>query len=84
MKSPLNRLSTIGLILLTILAFGNSYAQSPSASSEAFPSKPVRIIHVTPAGGILDVAARQLAEKLIGRGEVAQRVHLLETKGGRR
>ena len=64
MKTHLNRLSTAGLITLAILAFGNAYGQSPSANSGRFPSKPVRIIHVTPVGGILDVAARQLADKL--------------------
>ena len=64
MQTHLNRLSTAGLIILAFLAFGNSYAQSPSANLRGYPSKPVRIIHVTPAGGILDVAARQLADKL--------------------
>ena len=64
MKRLLNRLSAVGTIVLAILAFGTSYAQSSSTDAGRFPSKPVRIIHVTPVGGILDVAARQLADKL--------------------
>jgi tripartite-type tricarboxylate transporter receptor subunit TctC len=64
MQTHLNRLSTAGLIILAILAFDNAYGQSALANLKGYPSKPVRIIHVTPAGGILDVAARQLADKL--------------------
>jgi tripartite-type tricarboxylate transporter receptor subunit TctC len=63
MNSFWNRLSTAGLTVAAIL-FGSSYAQSPPANSGRFPTKPIRILHVTPAGGILDVAARQFADKL--------------------
>ncbi|MGH8703636.1 MAG: Bug family tripartite tricarboxylate transporter substrate binding protein [Burkholderiales bacterium] len=62
----MNRLSVlaIGLAMLATVVCPALQAQSPLASSGSFPTKPVRILSVTPAGGILDVAARQLAAKL--------------------
>lgn len=67
MNNVWSRLSTAGLTIAAILLFSSSYAQGPSASSGKFPSKPIRIIHITPPGGILDVAARQFGEKLAPR-----------------
>jgi tripartite-type tricarboxylate transporter receptor subunit TctC len=55
---------TIGLAMLATLGCPTLHAQSPASGSDGFPSKPVRILTPTPAGGFLDVAARQLADKL--------------------
>ena len=44
----------IGLLLCTSL----------SAHSQTYPSKPIRVIVPWPAGGLVDVAARQLSNRL--------------------
>ncbi len=47
--------------ILAAFAFG---AAATLANAQAFPTKPVRIVVPWPAGGLVDIAARQLATRL--------------------
>ena len=47
-----------------LLVVAASHANAQASVSPTYPSKPIRIISSSPPGGILDVAARQLAEQL--------------------
>src|SRR5262245_3300096 len=67
MKRLPNRLSAIGLTLLATLACPSLHAQSPSTSSEAFPSKPMRWIVPFPPGGPVDMIARIVGQRLSER-----------------
>jgi tripartite-type tricarboxylate transporter receptor subunit TctC len=50
-----------GSLLLMSIAFGSAHA---AAGSDAYPSKPIRIIVPAPAGGNVDIVVRPLGQKL--------------------
>ena len=60
MISTVRRSALAGLLLVVAA----SHANAQASVSPRYPSKPIRIISSSPPGGILDVAARQLAEQL--------------------
>lgn len=65
--SALNHLNAFGLAILMAVGIQNSLAQTPSASRESFPSKPIRWIVAGPPGGSPDVLARTVSQPLSKR-----------------
>src|SRR5436309_3176380 len=57
----MERLSRLGVIAAALIAVASV---SNPAHAEDYPNKPIRLIVVTAAGGLMDVAARVLAESL--------------------
>jgi tripartite-type tricarboxylate transporter receptor subunit TctC len=57
----MKRLACLGAVTAAVIATVN---MSNPARAENYPSKPIRLIVVTAAGGLMDVAARVLAEGL--------------------
>lgn len=67
-----------GILALTLLMLAPM--QSPSAAAQdAYPAKPVRVIVPFPPGGINDVVARPILQKL---GEVLQTTFVIENRAG--
>jgi tripartite-type tricarboxylate transporter receptor subunit TctC len=50
--------------MIRTIAAALALCVSTAAQSQAFPSKPIRLITLTPPGGALDILARTLAQKL--------------------
>jgi tripartite-type tricarboxylate transporter receptor subunit TctC len=75
----MNRLSTIGLILLAGLGSPSLCAEGPSPSLTGFPSKPIRWIVPFPPGGPTDVVARIIGQRL---GEHLKQPVLVENRPG--
>jgi len=67
MRHLLNRLRIIGLIALFVLQWENARAQPPAASTENYPSKPVRWIVPFAPGGPGDMLSRVIAPRLSDR-----------------
>jgi len=67
MKHLMTRLSATALTLLAALCGPSLHAQNASASTETFPSKPIRWIVPFPPGGATDVVARLVGQRLSER-----------------
>jgi tripartite-type tricarboxylate transporter receptor subunit TctC len=67
-RNTLSRRSSLALLATSLLAAVPAlHAQTGSASTgsgQAWPSKPIRLIVAYPSGGVSDVVARALADKL--------------------
>lgn len=74
MKNPLSRLPALALALLS------SFAVTPCAWSQEWPSKPIRIIVPAPPGAITDGVARLVGEQL--RIQLGQPVIIDNKPGG--
>jgi tripartite-type tricarboxylate transporter receptor subunit TctC len=75
MISTVRRSALAGLLLV----FAASHANAQASVSSRYPSKPIRLIATGPPGSIIDVASRQLADKL---GPVLGQPVITENKVG--
>ena len=66
MKYPLWSLRSATVLLASVLAVGLA-----TANAQTYPSRPIKIIVPTPAGGVADLLARTLAQKLSESGKTA-------------
>ena len=57
-------MSAIRIVLLAILAFGAGLGAGGSASAQTYPNKPIHIVVPFAPGGITDILARSLGQKL--------------------
>lgn len=57
-------------LIVAALAIAFTYAAGP-ASAQTYPAQPIKIIVATPPGGIADLVARTLAQKLSEGGKTA-------------
>jgi tripartite-type tricarboxylate transporter receptor subunit TctC len=57
MVSTFRRLSLVPLVLIAL---------SASASGQDYPTKPIRLVVPYPAGGVVDMVARQIGQKMAG------------------
>ena len=57
----------VRVMLLASLAIVTSFANVESASAQAFPTRPVRIVVGYPAGGVSDIVARLIGQWLSER-----------------
>ena len=60
------RLTCLTTALTAALTAGLAAAAGPALAQDAYPSRPIRIVIPTPAGGGLDGTVRAIAEKLQG------------------
>ena len=61
------------------IVFACALAASETALAQTYPDKPVRVIVPAPAGGALDVVARQCMQKL---GEALGAQFVVDNRGG--
>jgi len=57
-------MSAIRIVVLAILALGAAWGAGGSASAQAYPNKPIHIVVPFAPGGITDILARSLGQKL--------------------
>ena len=78
--TKLPTLQTVKPINLHLLfALNAAFATSGTALAQTYPDKPVRVIVPAPAGGALDVVARQFMQKL---GETLGAQFVVDNRGG--
>jgi tripartite-type tricarboxylate transporter receptor subunit TctC len=72
-KRPLSSIRLLAAVLTTLIGLGLA-----PASDEAYPSRPIKIIVPTPPGGVADLLARTLAQKLSDNGNIT----IVENRSG--
>jgi len=72
-------MTSFGLRPLLIVAAAFMVLQPPANAQEAYPSKPVRIIVPFPAGGVADIMARLVGDRL---SQAFKQPFLVENRAG--
>jgi tripartite-type tricarboxylate transporter receptor subunit TctC len=71
--------SNAGILMVLVFGVCGAWAAAPAFAAEAWPSRPVRVIVPSPAGGSVDAVARMVTRRL---GDALGKPFIVENRGG--